>query len=999
MKILLKTSVIIVILLLCTTTFGYSQGKGILTGKVIDNNGEALPGASVVVKGTTIGTASDLNGHYMLNGLESGKITIVVKYLGFDNVEEAIDVKAGGTLTKDFVMMENAKALGEVVVSGMVAGQQRALNQQKAADNMMQVVSADEMGRFPDLNVAEALQRLSGVTISRSRGEGSAVQLRGTPANFVNIQVNGEQMMGSTEDGSRNTTLDVIPSDILSSMEVQKTLLPSNDGDAIAGVINMRTGTARSLKPRISIDISSGFNVLREKLPVNVKAGFQKRFFPSDKNPDGLFGIAANASYYKTNNGYDRLEADRWRANTLLDAKGNKIEGTEGTYVPTDFRYRYQEGSRTRTGGTITLDYAPDVKSKIVLSFMYNRRDDDDTRYRRRIRYRGGFFDMGDGKIGTDRVTTVMQVTDQRIKLDNYNFNLDGETTQGNWKLDAGAFLNISRRKGINPQFNFETPDWRANGKDIKGTDDGNGKPIQIKKNTVLAQLPSFATKYLASENLYTPAVGGAMDDPSRFSLKNIENNDNQLNGRNITVRGNAALNYLINDEFASNFSFGVKGKFMFNERYRLTSSTELIPNGDPLYFSDFLYRDEVSSNFLNGNLNFGPAPSLSKVKDFLNQNPDRFDLNEHKTNYRRDAHFYEGIENVVAGYIMNKSQFNKLMVIVGVRLENTNVDYKANRVFQYDANADPNVNGGQLPGANPEDYKYTAYTSTPADSSMNYTMILPNLQFKYDVAKNTILRLAWTTGYSRPNLPDIVPSIDINDETRKLLMGNPSLKPAYAHNLDLLFEHYLQKVGLLSGGVFYKHIDKFLYRSEGLLTDTSNPYYKHGAEADDQYILTQPQNGKNAYVYGAELTFNSTLYFLPGFLKNLVFTSNYTFTNSKATTDASRGKLRLPGQAKHTGNIALSYSTEKLTLQASANYNGEFTYALGSNNEEDLWVDKRWQLDLNGSYRITKGLTVYAEATNVLNAPAFIYMGNKSRVYDLEYTGVFLRTGFSYRF
>ncbi len=151
MKILLKTSVIIVILLLCTTTFGYSQGKGILTGKVIDNNGEALPGASVVVKGTTIGTASDLNGHYMLNGLESGKITIVVKYLGFDNVEEAIDVKAGGTLTKDFVMMENAKALGEVVVSGMVAGQQRALNQQKAADNMMQVVSADEMGRFPPI--------------------------------------------------------------------------------------------------------------------------------------------------------------------------------------------------------------------------------------------------------------------------------------------------------------------------------------------------------------------------------------------------------------------------------------------------------------------------------------------------------------------------------------------------------------------------------------------------------------------------------------------------------------------------------------------------------------------------------------------------------------------------------------------------------------------------------------------------------------------------------
>jgi len=162
---------------------------------------------------------------------------------------------------------------------------------------------------------------------------------------------------------------------------------------------------------------------------------------------------------------------------------------------------------------------------------------------------------------------------------------------------------------------------------------------------------------------------------------------------------------------------------------------------------------------------------------------------------------------------------------------------------------------------------------------------------------------------------------------------------------------------------------------------------------------MVQQMNGDAAKLFGAEITLNSNLTFLPGFLRNLVFTSNYTYTHSKAKVNDDRGELRFPGQAAHTANLALAYSSKRLTVQLSANYNGEFIYALGSNAAEDLWVDARWQLDANASYRIGKGITIYAEATNLLNSPAFTYMGDKSRVYELEFTSQVVRAGISYRF
>lgn len=1017
------STLMLVTALLCMASPASAQRRGNLRGKVTDQTGSVLPGANVLVDGTTLGAATDIDGIYLLQGITPGdSVKITVVYLGYEPVTRPVRIVAGETATLNFQLIEAANSIDGVVISAVVDGQQRALNQQRNSDNMMSVLSSDQMGRFPDLNVAEALQRLSGVTISRERGEGKTVQLRGTPANFTNINVNGEQIIGTSEEGGRAESLDLIPSDILASMEVQKTLLPSNDGDAIAGVVNMRTSTARSLKARGMIDLSSGYNVLRGKVPYNIKGSYSQRFGANHRNPDGRFGIAASASYYRSSNGYDRLEAQTWKEVKTLNGDDHQKEGKYGenegkTYLPLDFRYRYQEGTRQRVGASLTFDYAPTVNTKFVLSGMFNHRGDLDTRYRNRTRLdkSDNYYLYEDGRLGVDRLQKILQVTDQDIKTDNFNLNLDGESVIGSWKIDGGVFFSTSRREANSAQYGFQTPQWR-NGKaptNLAG-DKFPSKEAFVKKEP-LAWVKSYQSRYLELDEtlMYEDKP---LDDLSYYEFYTLDNNNVRNKGRNITGRLNASKNYFIGTN-ASTLSFGVKGKFMHSERYKAPDSeifdVTAISKNDDLSLKYFLYKEQLSADFLNGHISYGASPDPDKVHDWKAKNPERFSTNAYRTGSARDSFFYDADEHVFSGYVMNKIQFKKVMAIIGVRVEHTKVDYKANSVYRYDPailgrpdnpNNDIHWNGGQIPldeweALEQTSVQYKAYESTRADSTVNYTVVLPNIQFKWDVAKNTILRLAYTTGYSRPDVINLVPSVDMNTDLGRVTMGNPNLKAAYSHNLDFLFEQYLKNVGLISGGVFYKHINRFQYQREGSITDPNNPYYSTLNADGTPFNMVQQMNGDAAKLFGAEITLNSNLTFLPGFLRNLVFTSNYTYTHSKAKVNDDRGELRFPGQAAHTANLALAYSSKRLTVQLSANYNGEFIYALGSNAAEDLWVDARWQLDANASYRIGKGITIYAEATNLLNTPAFTYMGDKSRVYELEFTSQVVRAGISYRF
>jgi TonB-dependent receptor len=926
------------LLLICGCQAMFAQSTtGRITGRVTDKDGNALPGASVAVKGSTKATVTDLSGTYTLLDITQGKLTLVVNYMGFTPVEKEVTAKAGQTITENLAMLTYVSSLSKVTVTSTREGQQKALNQQRNADNIKQVISADLMGRYPDLNVAEALQRLPGVTIGRNNsGEGSTIQLRGTPGNFTNINVNGEQVMGTQETGARNAVLDAIPVNVLASMEVVKSLTPDMDGDAIAGVVNMKSPTAISTKAKISLDAAAGYNNLRSNLNGIGNISYGQRFFATEKNPNGKLGLMLNGSWYRTKNGYDETNAQVWQQKDFADGKGL-------TWFPTDVRYLYVENQRTRKGLSATVDYAFSPTTNIVANVMYSDHENEITRYRKRTRMQtANTTRNAAGVYTTTRGRSYNEIKSATEDDKNVSLNIQGETVIGKVKLDGGIFLNHSSFENLSGTYNFITGNVLLNITDITG------------------------------DNLMATGTNWK-NDASLFTYNTVERDYWNSDGHNFVTKLNMTIPYKLGSNSAI-FKMGVKTKSMRNGRWRPETATVNTFTGASATgkLTNFSGSPEVSAALLNGATNFGLGVDKDATINFFNAGVG-FTKDGPTSRGSIDSYFFDALENVTSAYAMTRIQFNKIMLLGGVRLESTNVDYKGNLIAQ-------DVNG--------------IWTSTtPTEKKTSYTKVLPNVQAKFDLNRTTVLRTGLTFGYSRPNFTDLVPGRITSILGQTVTDGNPELKPAFSTNYDAIVEKYLGNLGILSAGVFYKNVAKFQYNSVTILNGTEFT----GAAAYTGWQYFQTLNGNTANVFGVELNAQANLTFLPGFLKGFSVLANYTYAHSKADAQFRKG-LRLPGQADHTANVSLSYGYKGFTIQGNLNYNGAYTSALGTDNATDVIQAARTQIDLNTSFRANSRVTFYAEALNLTNAPQVQYFGVSDRIYKKQYYSYWGRAGVKIR-
>ncbi len=344
-----------ILLLVCVMSALLSQAQNaIVRGTVRDSiTKEVLTGAQIYVEESSSGTITDVEGRYKLV-LSAGTYNLKFTYLGFKEKQVSVEIKAGETQALDVEMVSGFQQLGNVVITGNLQGQAKALNQQKSADNIQNVVAADQIGRFPDPNAAEALQRISGVNIERDQGEGRYVLVRGLAPQFTNISINGEQIP-SPEADVRFVALDVMPSDQLSSMIVTKALTPDMDGDAIGGSVNLITRTAESSKAVFRGSILGGYNGLMGRGNVQGSAMYGQRFL-KDK-----LGVLLNASYYQNNLGSDNWEREPF---------------------DNEFELRDYELVRTRTAFSASFDYRIDKNNELYLRGLYSRFTDREWRRR-----------------------------------------------------------------------------------------------------------------------------------------------------------------------------------------------------------------------------------------------------------------------------------------------------------------------------------------------------------------------------------------------------------------------------------------------------------------------------------------------------------------------------------------------------------------------------------------------------------------------------------------
>ena len=326
--------------------------------------GYVLPGATIKIEGTNFGTISDIDGFFRLTGLENGTYLVRVNYVGYNPVEQTVTVVNNRTVPLNNIVLKEGLLIEEVVVTALNA-QHRAMSRQKNNINITNVISADQVARFPDSNIGDALKRIPGINVQYDQGEARFGHIRGTSPDLSSVTIDGTRVP-SAEADIRSVQLDLIPADMIQTIEVNKVIMPEMDADAIGGTVNLVT-KSQPVGRRITAMAGSGYNLISEKPMINLGLSYGDRFIKD------RLGMVAAISFQDNPLGSDNVEFT-W----------DKTD--DGKFYVNDYQIRQYFVHRQRQSYSLALDYVINPDHKIEFNGMYNKRYDWENRYRMRIR-------------------------------------------------------------------------------------------------------------------------------------------------------------------------------------------------------------------------------------------------------------------------------------------------------------------------------------------------------------------------------------------------------------------------------------------------------------------------------------------------------------------------------------------------------------------------------------------------------------------------------------
>lgn len=338
------------------STSAYAQ-QGNFVGTLSDSAKQVyFEGAQVRIKELNLTTTTRRDGSFRFNNLDAGTYTLEISYLGAAPITQTIRITDDKTATGEFTLSERRTAIEDVVVYGQRAGQAGALNMQRSADSIQSIVSSDAIGQFPDQNVAEALQRLPGLSIERDQGEGRFVGIRGLDPNLNNVTVNGVNIP-SPEAGVRSVALDVFPSELVEGLIVSKSVTPDMDADAIGGSIEVKSLSAFDRAGQsASVTVQASQNQLRDDTSPKVSASYTNRYDLG--NRADVLGIAGAVSWSDRDFGSDNIE----------------------TNGEDELEQRHYTVNRERLGAALNIDYRPDFNNQYYLRTLYSEFSDTEFR-------------------------------------------------------------------------------------------------------------------------------------------------------------------------------------------------------------------------------------------------------------------------------------------------------------------------------------------------------------------------------------------------------------------------------------------------------------------------------------------------------------------------------------------------------------------------------------------------------------------------------------------
>ncbi|WP_419805380.1 TonB-dependent receptor [Terriglobus sp.] len=919
-------------------------GRGTLSGTITDARGGALQGARVELQPGRTSTSTDAQGQFTFLSIPTGPYSIVVTYSGFQTLTQSVTVSETATRF-DATLTIGSAAQSVQVYADRQGGELEAINRTFNADNIINVLPADVIVSLPNANVADAIGRLAGVTLERDEGEGKYVKVRGTEPRLTHTTLDGVNL--ASPEAVRQIKLDLIPANLVESVQINKTLQANMEGDGIGGSVDLRTKSAED-RPTLYLESTGGYTpILEGRSKYQFDGTVGKRFLDGKK-----LGLLFGASYDFNGEGINDIEPGPALA---------------GTYDLRDYRY-----FRDRWGLGGTFDYRITDTSSLYLKYLYAhfKNFGDDWIYSPAIQ---SFADSTTlTQSGTDGTVSFSALRRRPIQ-DIGGLQLGGHHVIGRsifgWDLDSS--LARTRDAGYdNSSF---------------GASSASNPDNNIQYNLDVSHP---LTPHLNVQN------GVNIFDPTHLFFQRRQQQNTYSPEVDLGFGASLAVAYSLGGQ-SSIFEFG--GRFrnehkFVNQDTRLfyAAGTTFSYSGRPRYvespsgaLSNFI-NDFKDPNYYSNRYAFGPGADVEQLRNFAGQ----ADLGVGDN----VGNSFNQIEKVSAGYLMNTINLNRCRVILGLRFEDTsenNLGYLGQSRSTTAGTTPIRIQNSYLDVLPSASVRYEINPRSGIRLVYGRGLSRPNfgdlIPFQSapsgGVARNTVSQ------------------------------GNPNLKSEYADNIDLLYENNLSHQGLLQAGFFYKHFTNPILPTQSLVapnpsvTGNNLPYFLnqtinagsawvYGLEVSFQQHFSYLPGLLSGLGLSANYAYTNSQANLPPYVD---------LTDPAVPVDTISGPNRGPeganpaliGQAPNSYNVSPTYDKKNLSVRLGMTYNqaniSSYNYDTSNSGpisqggggggihgpNGDQYFYSHLQIDLQGTYTLPKGFQAVVYGLNLNNEVFGFYNGS----------------------
>ncbi len=848
----------------------------------------------------------------------------------------------------------------QIMVTGIRGSLQQSLDRKRNAANFVDAITAEDIGAFPDQNLAESLQRIAGVAIDRKLGEGSLVSIRGLGPDFVQVTTNGRvapsnisiQSSGdahrAANNGSRIVGFDQFQSGLVQAVEVFKSPQANHVEGGLGGIVEVQTRRPLDLGGR-------RVNLRAQSMHSELADSTDPSFFGlySDTFADNTLGFMISAQWDDRTIRTDEIDNTSWSGiqsqwdldrDGTVDVQGFNMENTRAHYIEQD---------RERLNISSAFQWRPNDRVDVTLDLLYTELATDDWMLQIPLRTSAQIAsNIVDAVAEDDNGTSVIsKLTTAGARPRPFPRIIDNTSEA----LTIGGEVEYQYSERLSFNFNLARSESETNGNVDYGFWEVNGPAtVSYDETGIYSGNPSVTVDY-------------DLDDPTLYHNVLMGFSTNDMTDEETQFRADATYEYY--DSWIDSVQVGVR----YSDRERFDRGRGLRTTafrGEPL--TDVGAHPFPASDFLSGiSTNFPKSfvvPNLAKAtQDYIVGRASEIPGgNAGNTGSSIESSDIRYTEEVTALYAM--ANFSGQLGTTpysgnfGVRYVDT--DVRANGLVQ-------DVIG------------FEQVTQTTAilnfsdpiarDVSHSYTETLPSVNVRFDLRDDLLLRLAVGKVMSRPTFSELNPGSTGSAVLRQISSGNPELDPITAWQADVALEWYFSEYAIASVGFFTKDADGFVQTDQTLRTladqidpDTNMPLVLR---------IQQPLNGTDSSLSGLELAYQQTFPGLPAPFDGLGVIFNYTHINSDSNfQNSDGGSLGIPGLSENTTNASLFYEKGPYTARVSYNKRDEFVDWLADSRGHPLYVLPFKSVDASLRYRLNEQVTFSLEGINLTDENVRMY-------------------------